>query len=216
MTERSREDAKVRQIRQAAHTLFLRHGFAGVSTAALADEAGVSKETLYRRYPNKEAVLADVLEHLIAAGAPGDGANLPTLNTEADLRRELSSLARDLSNELMQREYIELARIVIAETPRLPHVGEIFRHSVPERAFRLTTDLLAAGQKAGLIRDVDKQPATRMFVGPLVLHALINVMLVAPGEETSPAEPIDVDAHVDLFLATIGKPGSTTISKEDQ
>src|SRR5699024_5942592 len=125
MTERSHDDAKVRQIRQAAHMLFLRHGFAGVSTAALADEAGVSKETLYRRYPNKDAVLADVLEHLIVAVTPGNGASLPTLETEADLRRALSSLARDLSSELMQREYIELVRIVIAETPRLPHVGEI-------------------------------------------------------------------------------------------
>ncbi|WP_131808074.1 TetR/AcrR family transcriptional regulator, partial [Mycolicibacterium elephantis] len=72
MAANAHDDVKVQQIRRAAHTLFLRHGFAGVSTAALAKEAGVSKETLYSRFPNKDAVLADVLEHLIALGDSGD------------------------------------------------------------------------------------------------------------------------------------------------
>ena len=57
MAANAQDDVKVQQIRRAAHTLFLRHGFAGVSTAALAKEAGVSKETLYSRFPNKDAVL---------------------------------------------------------------------------------------------------------------------------------------------------------------
>lgn len=71
MARQDRDDVKVRQIRQAARTLFLRHGFGGVTTAALVKEAGVSKETLYSRYPNKEAVFTDVLEHLISAVDPG-------------------------------------------------------------------------------------------------------------------------------------------------
>lgn len=198
----AQDDIKVTQIRQAAHTLFLKHGFAGVSTAALAKEAGVSKETLYSRYPNKDAVLADVLEHLIAMGQTNDDAGVPAPKYLADLREAFRSLARDLGGQLIQRDYIELARIVVAETPRLPHVGEIFRRSVPQRAFRRTGELLAAGAQAGLVRDVDVITAARMFLGPLVLHALINLLLVAPSED-SPVQPIDVDAHVDLFLTAI-------------
>ncbi|KAB8189120.1 TetR family transcriptional regulator [Nonomuraea phyllanthi] len=203
MELRSREDAKVRQIRQAAKALFLRHGFAAVSTAALAREAGVSKETLYSRYPNKEAVLADVLEHLISAGRLRTSAtSSPRTRDEVD--GALRSLARELSGELMEREYIELARIVIAETPRLPHVGEIFRLSVPERAFELTTDLLMAGRKAHVIRDLDMVTAARLFVGPLVVHALTNVLLVAPQiARDTPTPPLDVDKHVDVFLTTV-------------
>ncbi|MEO3797375.1 TetR/AcrR family transcriptional regulator [Nonomuraea sp. B10E15] len=205
MKVQARDDAKVSQIRQAAKILFLRHGFAAVSTAALAKEAGVSKETLYSRYPSKEAVLADVLEHLIAAGKLGTSA--PVLpRTRSELDGALRALARELGGELMEREYIELARIVIAETPRLPHVGEIFRRSVPERAFQLTIELLTAGKKARLIRDVDMVAAARMFVGPLVVHALTNVLLVAPQTAgDAPVPPLEVDAHVDLFLAAVLK-----------
>jgi AcrR family transcriptional regulator len=196
------DDAKVRQIREAAKTLFLRHGFGSVSTAALAKEAGVSKETLYSRYPSKEAVLADVLEHLIAAGEPGTRAT-PAPGTRRELEGAFRKLARELSTELMHREYIELARIVIAETPRLPHVGEVFRRSVPQRAFERTSELLMAGVKAQLVRDVDVTAAARMFVGPLVVHALVNVLLVAPEADRQEAPPMDVDAHVDLFLAAV-------------
>jgi TetR/AcrR family transcriptional repressor of mexJK operon len=198
------DDPKVRQIREAAKALFLRHGFGRVSTAALAKEAGVSKETLYSRYPSKEAVLADVLQHLIVAGEPGARAIPAPVNRE-ELEGAFRRLARELGTELMRREYIELARIVIAETPRLPHVGEIFRQAVPQRAFERTSELLMAGVKAQLVRDVDVTTAARMFVGPLVVHALINVLLVAPEVDRQQAVQLDVDAHVDLFLAAVSE-----------
>lgn len=201
----AQDDIKVQQIRAAAHTLFLEHGFAGVSTATLAKEAGVSKETLYSRYPNKEAVLADVLEHLIAVGQLDTDVDIPAPTTLDDLRNALRSLASQLGEQLVQRDYIELVRIVIAETPRLPHVGEIFLRSVPQRAFQLTGTLLSAGKDAGLIGDVDILAATRMFLGPLVLHALINVLLVAPSKD-SPVPPIDVANHVELLLAAVTSP----------
>lgn len=201
----ARDDIKVQQIRAAAHTLFLKHGFAGVSTAALAKEAGVSKETLYSRYPNKDAVLADVLEHLIALGQLDADVDIPAPASIADLRVALRSLATELGEQLIQRDYIELVRIVIAETPRLPHVGDIFRQSVPRRAFQLTGALLTAGKDAGLIGDIDVLTASRMFLGPLVLHTLINVLLVAPSAGSA-VQPIDVDSHVDLLLAAITSP----------
>lgn len=208
MPQQNRNDSKVQQIRRAAQTLFLRHGFASVSTAALAQEAGVSKETLYSRYPSKEAVLADVLEHLIIAGEGTISAPSPELTTRADLDRALRTLAGELGAELIHRDYIELARIVIAETPRLPRVGEIFRQAVAERAFRHTSELLVAGQDAGLVRDVDTMAAARMFVGPLVLHALTKVLLVAPSAAQEPPEPLDVGTHVDLFLAAVATPAA--------
>ncbi|NJP97750.1 TetR/AcrR family transcriptional regulator [Nonomuraea sp. FMUSA5-5] len=195
------DDVKIVQIRAAAKTLFLRHGFANVSTAALAKEAGVSKETLYTRYPSKEAVLADVLEHLITTTE-----ELPVATTvitcRTDLERELRNFADKLLAGLMDREYMELARIVIAETPRLPHVGETFRSSVPDRALGVAEGLLAAARDAGVIEDMDLRNAARMLVSPLVIHALTQVLLVAPGTE-QPVETFDVDACVSLFLKTI-------------
>jgi TetR/AcrR family transcriptional regulator, mexJK operon transcriptional repressor len=197
-----RDDVKVQQIRDAAKTLFLQRGFAGVSTAQLARAAGVSKETLYSRYPSKEAVLGDVLEHLISSGGVKSRA-VPEVRTEAELRAALQGFARALVGELMRREYIELARIVITETPRLPRIGRVFREAVPERGLAGVRALLAAARRGGLVRDIDDATAARMFVGPLVIHALLNVLLVAPTEDTGTPDAPDVDALVELFLTAV-------------
>jgi TetR/AcrR family transcriptional repressor of mexJK operon len=147
----------------------LQRGFASVSTAELARAAGVLKETLYSRYPGKEAVLADVLEHLIP-GAGVQARTAPDVRTEAELRALLHGLARALVGQLMQQEYIELARIVITETPRLPRIAEVFREAVPDRALQSVRTLLGAARDSGLVRDIDDATAARMFVGPLVVH----------------------------------------------
>lgn len=208
---RDQEDVKVQQIRRAARKLFLQRGFAGVSTAALAEEAGISKETLYSRFPSKEAVLADVLKHLIAVGDVGEDVP-PAVRTHEDLERALGDLAHRIGGALLQREYIELARIVIAETPRLPQIGEVFRNAVPQRAFGLVTQILDAAKDAALTDDFDSMVAARMFIGPLVLYALTNVLLVAPSvsEGAEPISPLDVEPHVKLFLAAISKASNSS------
>jgi TetR/AcrR family transcriptional regulator, mexJK operon transcriptional repressor len=193
------DDPKVQQIRKAATALFLQHGFGQVSTNALAAEAGISKETLYSRYPNKDAVLADVLTHLISTGQPGPEPT-PQLHTRADLRRALLHFTRQLGSQLMQRDYLELFRLVIAETPRLPRVGDIFRRSVPERAMRRAHALLKAAQDVGLIGEVNLSTAARMLVGPVVIQVLQHGLLVAPSAQQSPAPTLDTGTHVDLLL----------------
>src|ERR1700712_3518412 len=60
------------QILQVAARLFARHGFHGVTIADLGAAVGVSGPALYRHFPGKEALLAEMLigisEHLLAGG----------------------------------------------------------------------------------------------------------------------------------------------------
>lgn len=73
-------DAKRLAILRESARLFARHGYAGTSIAMVAAGCGVSKALLYHYYPDKEAVLFDILSsHLKAlvarveeaAAAPG-------------------------------------------------------------------------------------------------------------------------------------------------
>jgi AcrR family transcriptional regulator len=60
------------QILSVAAGLFAKHGFHGVSIADLGAAVGVSGPALYRHFPSKEALLAEMLvgisEHLLAGG----------------------------------------------------------------------------------------------------------------------------------------------------
>lgn len=205
-------DIKVRQIREAARELFLSRGFSQVSTADLARAAGVSKETLYSRYPTKEALLADVLENLITA-RPDPSPPPPRLRTRDDLERALTGFVTQLADRLMQRQYLELARIVITETPRLPHLGRVFREAVPERALQRAAGLLRAAHEAGLTAPIDYAAGARMLVGPLVVQVLMHGLLVAPGDDLQKAS-LDPNGHVSLFLGALPPPETSPEPRE--
>jgi AcrR family transcriptional regulator len=62
--ERSRQT--VDAIIEAAAQVFERHGYAGGTTNRIAERAGVSIGSLYQYFPNKEAILAVLLERHVA------------------------------------------------------------------------------------------------------------------------------------------------------
>ena len=77
------------QILAVAAELFARHGFHGVSIADLGAAVGVSGPALYRHFPSKEALLAEMLvgisEHLLAGGQARAAASEDPHRVLADL-----------------------------------------------------------------------------------------------------------------------------------
>jgi TetR/AcrR family transcriptional repressor of mexJK operon len=199
-----RARAKRDQIREGARRVFLERGFAGASTDAIASEAGVSKQTLYAYFPAKETLLADVLRHLIHEDPQNrlpEGVAMP-LGTSEELRGALGSLARELIARLMQPDYLALTRVVINETPRLPQVGSLFRSAVPEQLLGNVVRILEGARGAGVIREVDADAASRMFMGALLTYAIMDGLLVGDGPP-SPPPPERTGRIVDLFMKTI-------------
>lgn len=201
----SRSRAKRDQIREGARKAFLNRGFSGASMDTVAAEAGVSKQTLYAYYPSKEDLLFDVLRDLIEAGGPQEG--LATvrgapLGSRDEVRGALSSTARGLVSALMRPEYVALVRVVIAETPRLPHLGKLFRSAVPEMVLGGVADLLRRAREEGAIRQVNADAASRMFVGPLLTYVLMDGLFVGDGPPRPPA-PERIEEVVDLFVEAI-------------
>jgi TetR/AcrR family transcriptional repressor of mexJK operon len=210
LTPRAR--AKRGQIRAGAQRLFLERGFARTSTDAIASEAGVSKQTLYVYYSSKEELLVDVMRHLIYENPQN---RLPTvddvsLGTSDEVRRAFSSLAHGLIESIMQPDYLALIRVVIAETPRLPQLGSLFRSAVPERILENVSTILESAQTNGVIGAVDPDAASRMLVGAMLTYAIYDGLLVGDGPPR-PLAPERVEAIVDLYMKAISK----TYGKED-
>lgn len=202
----SRSRAKRDQIRDGAQTLFLKSGFANTSTDAIAREAGVSKQTIYAYYSSKEELLADVLQRLIEDGpqerfAEPDGT--PLRNSE-EVRCAFYSLAENLVSTLMRPDYVALVRVIVAETPRVPRLGYLFRGAVPERILSVVRALLERAQAEGAVIEVDADAASRMFVGSLLTYVLIDGLFVGDAPPRVPAAE-RIEAMVDLFVEAVAQ-----------
>ena len=108
---KSLENARQKQtaIVQAALDLFLQQGYAATSMDSVADLAGVTKQTVYRYYPSKDALFAAAMEK-IRADEPTryqfDG---------GALEHELYSFGRDLLAFHLSPAALGVYRIILRE-----------------------------------------------------------------------------------------------------
>jgi AcrR family transcriptional regulator len=192
------------RLRTAAHRLFLRQGYLATSVDAILAEAAIaSKETLYRHYPNKEALFADVLSHLTME-QPGFSERLMALPAPHDLqtlRQALTALAREILSMMNQPGYLPLVRMVIAESPRFPELGALFFSTVTQRGLSLILGLLQSAREQRLIAEADLEAVARTLLGGLLTFALMN--LVVAQEEAQPIPIERADAVVEIIMRAL-------------
>ncbi|HEV2656388.1 MAG TPA: TetR/AcrR family transcriptional regulator, partial [Ktedonobacteraceae bacterium] len=204
-TKQNRRVQKTReQIRAAAQRLFLQHGYLATSTDAILVEAGISsKETLYRHYVSKEELFVDVLSNMTLA-QPRTSALLAQMSIPHDLQslhQALVTLAREILSLMSQPEYLALLRIIIAEMPRFPQLGSLFRATVPERGLSILTTLLRQAREQQIIADVDFDAVARALLGGLLTYVLTNVVFAE--EDTSPPPLERADALVAVLMRAL-------------
>jgi len=110
-----------RQILEAAHKLFIEHGYAGATIEAIAKEAGVALKTVYAVFKNKRKILVTLLN--ISSSTSGEE-NIPMLeragpkavSQEHDQRRQLHMFAQVIANNLEGAAYISEIMQVAAKT----------------------------------------------------------------------------------------------------
>jgi TetR/AcrR family transcriptional regulator, mexJK operon transcriptional repressor len=194
------------QIRAAAQRLFLQQGYLATSTDAILAEAGIaSKETLYRHYASKEELFADVLRH-ITLEQPRFATQLSQLPAPQDLpalRQALTTLARELLSLMLQPEYQALVRVVMAEMPRFPQLGRLYRATVPERGLLILTDLLRQASERGIIANVDFDALTHALLGGLIAYALFGMFFAEEG--VAPPAGDRADAVVDVLMHALAR-----------
>ena len=198
--------AKRDQILEAARRLFLERGFERTSMEAIRAEAGVSKPTLYSYYPGKEALFDAVLRGLMEG--PRDwlsGAGELSLESREDLRRVLSEVAERVIENFMRPDYLALARVIVAETPRFPQLGELFLSGTFERNLGFMSTLLERARRRGLTEEEDADAAWRMLVGPLLTYVWQYGIFRGDGPPRRPA-PERIEGVVDLCMRAIAVP----------
>ncbi len=150
------------EILDAALALLRGTGLAGVTTAALAKAARCSKDTLYRLFEDRAAILAALVDRQASVlnatltAAPG------SLSPDAALAQAGAQLLRLLTSE---------ASLAINRAALTDPTGELSRILIQrgkERSAPKIASLISQLQDAGLVRISDTQEAYRIFYGLLI------------------------------------------------
>jgi TetR/AcrR family transcriptional regulator of autoinduction and epiphytic fitness len=104
----------------AAVPAFERLGFSGVSMEQIATAARVSKRTLYRHYPGKEAVFAAIIAYLRRERRTQP---YPVYDQDRPVAPQLEALTRAMCVNLNDEDRVRLTRIILSELLRVPALG---------------------------------------------------------------------------------------------
>lgn len=145
---------------EAATGLFLATGYDGTSLAKIADAAGVSKATLFKQFPTKAALFDAIVTGSWQVEDPAG----PEPDA-GDLRAGLTAIGHRYVDLLTRPGMTALFRIVIAELPRFPELGEaqFSRGKMPY--FESVSRYLAAAHAAGAAKVDDPDLAATQFLG---------------------------------------------------
>lgn len=189
------EADRLRLLREAAETVFLRDGYAAARMDDVAHQACMSKRTLYQLYPSKAALFEAVMQDCL-----GPLHLDPALDTEPDLARALQGMLVCLTRHLFEPRQVAIFRLIIAEVKRSPELADAFHRAGPGRGAGAIEIRLAAEMAAGRLRLSDANQGARMLFGLALSASHIFLLLGLNGPPTlAEMERMAADA-VSIFL----------------
>jgi len=185
-------EGKREAILEAARRVFLEVGFGATSMDAIANEARVSKQTVYNHFGSKEELFAAMirsacdrmLEALQQAAQSG--------NPEETLR----AVARHYMDKLFTRDRLSLYRILMAESARFPELSSIFYECGPKVTRKYMADYLTEQTTRGTLRVDNPAIAAEQFIGMLTgCHFKAQL-----GVEAAPSQDV-INAYIESTVS---------------
>lgn len=165
-----------------AARIFARDSFHGASIDLIASEAGVSRQTIYNHYKDKEALLSAVVD----AALESINANLFEVlvtfpENGDDLENRLASFAVRLNlNCLHNNNGAFLRRLIQNEGPHLPDLLQSFRNEGPAKILSTIAACMARLALSGHLDTTDPDLAARHFMA--LINADVNFFALSGGK----------------------------------
>ncbi|GAA1056213.1 TetR family transcriptional regulator [Agromyces luteolus] len=181
-----------------AREVFLERGFAGTSMDEVAARAKISKSSLYREHPSKDALYAAVVTDWAAAGRGAMRPAIDRLVASRDIREGLIEWGGSLRRSILHPSVVAMRRLVISEAPTQPEVAATYLDESWRANIATLADALERIARDGRL-DVPDPAAAAEQLTWLVVGAPLNAVLL----ESDP-DADDVVAAIDVFLARYG------------
>lgn len=158
--------AKRMSVIDAAAAVFCREGFAGANIDLIAVEAGVSRQTVYNHYRDKETLFKAVVAEVNERCNAGVFATLATFpDHPKDIEEDLTAFAMRLSgNCVCSRDGKFLRRLIQNEGERYPELFAAWREDGPGKTWAALAARFARLAYAGHLDIDDPDLAARQFL----------------------------------------------------
>ncbi|MBF6098214.1 TetR/AcrR family transcriptional regulator [Nocardia cyriacigeorgica] len=186
--QNSRRSERSRQaILAATRELIDEVGYAKTSIEAIAARAGVGKQTIYRWWPSKGAVIFDSFLAL-SEGIDNDMALPDTGDLRADLRQVMRATVAEFADPAFEKPIRALNTEIIND----PSLAELYRDKLARPVDEVKKARLRSAQDAGqLAADADLDLVLEVLYAPLFQRWLLR---------TGPLTPEYADSLVELTL----------------
>ncbi|MBO9469556.1 TetR/AcrR family transcriptional regulator [Endozoicomonas sp. G2_2] len=148
-------------ILDAALECFLDRGFSGTSLSRIARAADVSTATLYRHFPSKDELFAQIIERPFLDASPESLAELPA----GQPRTVLPEIAQHYARLILTPHFHPLVRALIAEALRLPEMGHALEQRGHGPFLAAVKAFIEREHALGTLRVADPGLAAEQFLG---------------------------------------------------
>lgn len=169
------DETKTEAILEAAQELFAEKGGA-VSMEAIARRAGVSRQTLYNRFPSKVEIGRAL------AARRSDAISAP-LRAGGDPETVLTAMAAGMLDKLCSKDGRGSMRGVVLMSPHAPDVAQAIYDAGPAEGLRRMATWLSEQDRNGLLSVPDPAQAAEMFSGMVLGHGHLRGVLGVPHPE---------------------------------
>ncbi|SDB07975.1 TetR/AcrR family transcriptional regulator [Bauldia litoralis] len=205
-TAAGQDTRKRQQILDGARRLFLSKGFDASSMGDIAQEAGVSKGTLYVYFDSKERLFHELVSLEKAAQYP---AIFGLDADDHDVRAVLTRLGRQFVRFITKTHVVMATRTVIAIGERMPEIAVEFYEQGPRQCAGRLSEYLAPQVAAGILDIDDVYLAAAQFLDLAQSTIKLPILFGSPDRPSEARMDAVVDSAVNVFMAAYEvRPGS--------
>ena len=160
----------------AARHAFLNNGYKMSSMELIAEEAGVTKKTVYNHFKNKYRLFAAIVADL-CTGESAVSTTLRSVDVATDPPEVvLHAVAIDFLTSIFSREQIELYRTIVADTRQFPELGKLFFEGPVKHTDKVIGKYLDLLADRGAIHFSSTELATAQFTGMLKANMQMELL----------------------------------------
>ena len=174
------------QIFQAVMEIVAMRGYAGSTTRQIAESAGISEVTLFRKFGSKAELVKRTISALIEQTGFETAARY-----SGDVQADLLRVVKAYREGVIRNEHFFF--VLFAELSRTPELAGSFSH--PLGMFQSIGNLLSRYQAEGVLKPENPLHSAASLLGPLIYFSMIAR---SAGDSSMPS--MDSESHVRHFL----------------